>query len=395
VIEIPKYNKAKPQSKEFSKKLLNGIENGTPVHINRKSCDDDFQNNLTSYVSELYKSLEKNAYSTKNFEQFKFQYVVFKETYDIHLRWDVYERYVDFLLDINRIDAAIQEWIELQEEEWAGWNVRFSYRDQAIDRLIQFEQKQKSSLINGYYIEKMAPKGSQLTSFGKRNINEVLNVVDTIINTSDYESFFNLFYSNYSFNLKGRKKTFPVEHYDQFFLDSTNGRKTLEWYKTKEGKVFGGASTKEGLASQNYIKIAIRNKASSLLREAENEYRKNIGAKKIGEAWISETELFYKLKTHFSDFEVIHHGKPQWLGRQHFDIWIPDLNCAIEYQGQQHDQPIDFFGGEKAFKQNQQRDRRKREKAVANNITLIEVRPGYNIVEVIKKIKTTANTQTP
>tara|TARA_R110002072_G_C7887008_1_gene528492 strand:+ start:81 stop:1259 length:1179 start_codon:yes stop_codon:yes gene_type:complete len=387
MIEIPKYNKAKPQSKEFSKKLLNGIENGTPVHINRKSCDDDFQNNLTSYVSELYKSLEKNAYSTKNFEQFKFQYVVFKETYDIYLRWEVYERYVDFLLGINRIDAAIHEWIELQEEEWAGWNIRFSYRDQAIDRLIQFEQKQKSSLINGYHIEKMAPKGSQLTSFGKRNINEVLKVVDTIINTSDYESFFNLFYSNYSFNLKGRKKTFPVEHYDKFFLDSTKGRKTLEWYKTKEGKAFGGASTKEGLASQNYIKIAIRNKASSLLREAENEYRKNIGAKKIGEAWISETELFYKLKNHFSDFEVIHHGKPEWLGRQHVDIWFPKHKVGIEYQGLQHDKPIDFFGGEIAFLKNKERDKRKKSLFKKNNSILIEVRKGYDFESIVKEIK--------
>jgi hypothetical protein len=169
----------------------------------------------------LYRILEKDAYLTKNFEQFKYHYNAFKETYDVHLRWDVYERYVDFLLDNNRINEAINEWITLQEEEWAGWDVRFSYRDQAIDRLIQFEQKQKSNVISGYHIEKIAPKGSQLTAFGKRNINDVLIVIDTIIDTSEYESFFNLFYSNYSFNLKSRKKTFPIEYYKQFFLDST------------------------------------------------------------------------------------------------------------------------------------------------------------------------------
>jgi hypothetical protein len=391
VIEIPKYNKSNTQPKEFSKKLLFGLVNGNPVRINRKCYDDYFQSNLTSYVSELYKALEKEAYSTKNFGQFKFQYNVFKETYDIYLRWDVYERYVDFLLDNNRINEAINEWIALQEEEWAGWNVRFSYRDEAIDRLIQFEQKQKSGVISGYHIEKIASKGSQLTAFGKRNINDVLMVINTIIDTSEYESFFNLFYSNYSFNLKSRKNTFPIEHYEQFFSNTTNGRKTLDWYKTKEGKIYGKASTKEGLATQSFVKLAIRNKASSFLREAENEYRKKIGAKKIGETWISETELFYKIKNYLSDFEVIHHGRPEWLGRQHFDIWIPDLKCAIEYQGQQHDQPIDFFGGEKAFKQNQRRDKQKKEKAIANNVTLIEIRQGYNIFEVINRIKTTAN----
>jgi len=391
LIEIPKYSKSNPQSKEFSKKLLHGFINGNPIRINRKDYDDYFQSNLTSYVSELYKTIEKDAYSTKNFEQFKYQYNAFKETYDVHLRWDVYEKYVDFLLDNNQINEAINEWVDLQEEEWAGWDVRFSYRDKAIDRLIQFEQIQNSSVISGYHIEKIAPKGSQLTAFGKRNINDILIVIDTIFDTSEYESFFNLFYSNYSFNLKSRKNTFPLEYYEQFFLDTTNGRKTWDWYKSKEGKAFGKASTKEGLATQSFVKLAIRNKASSLLREAENEYRKNIGAKKIGEAWISETELYYKIKNHLSDFEVIHHGKPEWLGRQHFDIWIPDLNCAVEYQGQQHDQPIDFFGGEKAFKQNQRRDKIKREKAIANNVTLIEVRQGYNIIDVINKIRITAN----
>lgn len=161
----------------------------------------------------------------------------------------------------------------------------------------------------------------------------------------------------------------------------------MEWYKTKEGKAFGGASTKEGLASQNYIKIAIRNKASSLLREAENEYRKNIGAKKIGEAWISETELFYKLKNHFSDFEVIHHGKPEWLGRQHVDIWFPKHKVGIEYQGLQHDKPIDFFGGEIAFLKNKERDKRKKSLFKKNNSTLIEVRKGYDFESIVKEIK--------
>lgn len=390
MIEIPKYDISNPQSKEFSKKLLSGLLNGNPIRINRKDYDEYFQSDLTSYVSELYKALEKNAYSTKEFKQFKYQYYVFKETYDINLRWDVYERFVDYLLDNNRINEAINEWITLQEEEWAGWDVRFSYRDQAIDRLIQFEQQQKSGVIDGYHIEKIAPKGNQLTAFGKRNINDVLMVIDTIIDTYEYKSFFNLFYSNYSFNLKGKKHTFPVEHYEHFFLSTSNGRKTLEWYKSNEGKTYGKASTKDGLATQSFVKLAIRNKASSLLREAENEYRKNIGAKIIGEAWISETELFYNIKNHFSDIEVIQHGRPKWLGRQHFDIWIPELKCAVEYQGLQHDKPIDFFGGEKAFKRNQQRDKSKREKAISNNVTLIEVRQDYNIIEVINKIKTTA-----
>lgn len=393
MIQIPEFDKSNPQSKEFSKEFLVKFTNQSPIIFNRDKYDESFQNHICRYVCELYKSLEEEAYKTKNFEKFKLQYQLFKKSYDVHLRWNVYEWYVDFLIDINKIDDAIEEWILIQEEEWAGWNLQFSYRDDAIDKLIQFEQKKKAGVINGYHIEKIAPKGKQLTAFGKRNIDSVFKTIDTILSVSKNKSFFDLFYTNYSFNLKGSKKTFPFEYYEQFFLDTTNGKKTLEWYKTKEGKKYGNAVTKVGNATQSFVKLAIRNKASSLLREAENEFRINIGARKIGESWISETELFYKIKNALTDMVVIHHGRPDWLGRQHFDIWIPELKCAIEYQGQQHDKPIEFFGGEKAFKQNQRRDILKREKASKNNVKLIEVRPGYDLDEVINQIKITANTR--
>ena len=43
------------------------------------------------------------------------------------------------------------------------------------------------------------------------------------------------------------------------------------------------------------IENAIFFECSNLMREAENLLRISIGAKKIGEGHISETELFYKL----------------------------------------------------------------------------------------------------
>lgn len=129
----------------------------------------------------------------------------------------------------------------------------------------------------------------------------------------------------------------------------------------------------------------------SPLREIENILRTTKGLPKIGEGWISETTLFYELKNALPNYEVIHHGRPDWLGRQHFDIWIPKIKCAIEFQGQQHDTPIEFFGGEAAFKANQYRDQIKKEKSELNNVLLIEVRNGYDINEIIDKIKSLEN----
>ena len=84
-------------------------------------------------------------------------------------------------------------------------------------------------------------------------------------------------------------------------------------------------------------------------------------------------------------------GKPEWLGRQHVDIFFPNQNIGIEYQGAQHDKPIDFFGGEEAFKKNQIRDKRKKKLFQANDAVLIEVRPDYDFEELKNQIQEALN----
>lgn len=112
----------------------------------------------------------------------------------------------------------------------------------------------------------------------------------------------------------------------------------------------------------------------TLLRQAENEVRaaQDIGA--VGESWVSETELFYEVRRMFAGIEVIQHGRPPWLGRQHLDIWIPEFSVGIEYHGAQHFGPVDVFGGEDGFRKVQERDRRKRVLCEKNDTHLIEVR---------------------
>lgn len=56
-----------------------------------------------------------------------------------------------------------------------------------------------------------------------------------------------------------------------------------------------------------------------------------------------------------------------------FDIFLPTLNLAIEYQGKQHYEPIPFFGGNEKFQQQQERDNRKRQFCKDNNIFLLEI----------------------
>lgn len=107
----------------------------------------------------------------------------------------------------------------------------------------------------------------------------------------------------------------------------------------------------------------------------ENEIRKLLGFKEIGEGWISETKLFYLIKERFKDHRVIQHGKPKWLGKQHLDIYIPDLNIGVEYQGKQHSMPLEIFGGVGSFHENLKRDKRKKGLCEQNNCMLFEVFP--------------------
>ncbi|MGB6175494.1 MAG: hypothetical protein WBF43_03940 [Methylocella sp.] len=123
----------------------------------------------------------------------------------------------------------------------------------------------------------------------------------------------------------------------------------------------------------------------TLLRETENDVRKARGISAVGEAWVSETELLYRVRELLCGVEVIAHGQPKWLGRQHLDIWIPSHSVAIEYHGLQHFQSVEFFGGEDAFRRVQERDNRKRSQCEKNKVRLVEIAYDQDIDDTTLK----------
>ena len=89
------------------------------------------------------------------------------------------------------------------------------------------------------------------------------------------------------------------------------------------------------------------------------------------ERWKSEKSLFDIIKKHFKDFDVLRHTQPIWLEPQHLDIFLPELSLAIEYMGEQHYRPVEYFGGKEGFESTISRDERKAEickKAGVNNL---------------------------
>ena len=86
--------------------------------------------------------------------------------------------------------------------------------------------------------------------------------------------------------------------------------------------------------------------------------------------WKHELTLFHLVREKYPD--TLYQFRPEWLGRQSLDLFIPSLKTAIEYQGIQHYRPVDFFGGEEALEQRQELDRQKRQLCEQNDVRLIE-----------------------
>ena len=90
----------------------------------------------------------------------------------------------------------------------------------------------------------------------------------------------------------------------------------------------------------------------------------------INSRWINEFNLYLLVKSHFQD--TIYQCRFKWLKQQSLDIFVPELNLGIEYQGEQHYKPVEIFGGDVGFEDTQKRDQKKKQLCRENNIRLIE-----------------------
>lgn len=86
--------------------------------------------------------------------------------------------------------------------------------------------------------------------------------------------------------------------------------------------------------------------------------------------WKSEYELYKLVLSYYED--AIFHYSASWLGEQHLDIFIPSISLGIEYQGKQHYESVDFFGGVYEFENRKALDEQKRNIVRQNGNILIE-----------------------
>lgn len=56
-----------------------------------------------------------------------------------------------------------------------------------------------------------------------------------------------------------------------------------------------------------------------------------------------------------------------------FDFYLPNINTCIEYDGEQHFRPVEYFGGEDAFNRQIIYDNVKNEWCRKNGVNLIRI----------------------
>lgn len=93
--------------------------------------------------------------------------------------------------------------------------------------------------------------------------------------------------------------------------------------------------------------------------------------------WKSEQLVYELTKKLYKKYTVLYQHRPFFLksekGQMSYDIFICGLNVAIEYQGKQHFEPVEIFGGEEHFQEQIYRDQLKKKLSSENGIVLVYI----------------------
>jgi len=290
----------------------------------------------------------------------------------------------------NYISLSIIQELEKKGDFESAWEFIKMREYVSVKTVWEYQNKLKKRILNGNLIAQLSGF-SHLTLFGQKNINEIKEHIIEYLETYEKENnstFFELFFEDQKLFKSTNTNNYDSSYYSKYYLSESeyNFYKEIDDNQEKSGF--------ENLGLKHVVEKAILNQFRYIIGKAEDIYREKIGMPKVGEGWISETELFYKITKNFKEFNIVHHGKPKWLGRQHIDIYFTELNIAIEYQGSQHYEPTDFFGGIEAFERTKERDENKRKLCLENNCELIYVNERYEFEEIKLKIEQAIYKQT-
>lgn len=127
-------------------------------------------------------------------------------------------------------------------------------------------------------------------------------------------------------------------------------------------------------------------KYNEISREIKNYIRDILGLPSVGAGKVRETQVFQLIEKHL-EIPVLREYSPSFLGRMRYDFYLPTEKIAIEWNGEQHYRPVDFFGGKEGFKKTQERDRVKEKLSKANGVKFIVLKYDMSDEDVVSALK--------
>ena len=153
--------------------------------------------------------------------------------------------------------------------------------------------------------------------------------------------------------LMGRSRTYQIIYSIQEYINSYNEQH--------------GYSSE---ISNSVLSRIIKNEKKRLQNKIDIIYSVVVSENRVPVKWTNEYHLFSIISSLVED--AVYQYKANWLGNQSLDIYLTNNRVGIEYQGKQHYEAVEYFGGKDALVNNRERDRKKREICIANNVKLLE-----------------------
>ena len=166
-------------------------------------------------------------------------------------------------------------------------------------------------------------------------------------------------------SLEGQVKNFVNKLKTEFNVTKKN-----DWYRISQSQIeeMGGGGLQAHGGLLYALKVAFPN-------EKWNEYHMKNRSKKSSQRWliicVQKLLLKYKILEDYENSNLIH--KTGW--NVQFDVFLPDLNLAIEYNGQHHYEELPTFG---PFELMKDRDEEKKRICKENNIILVPIPYWWN-----------------
>jgi very-short-patch-repair endonuclease/uncharacterized protein YbbK (DUF523 family) len=102
----------------------------------------------------------------------------------------------------------------------------------------------------------------------------------------------------------------------------------------------------------------------------------------------SESKGERKVREFLEENNIKYSQEVKLFDNYRFDFYLEDLNTVIEYDGKQHFEPVEYFGGLEGFLKTQERDKIKTEYCLENNIRIIRIAYFEEVEEILKPLIT-------